>query len=162
MKTTLTYYGDEVLREDCTPVEVGHAGLKELVLAMEQTMKNNCGVGIAAPQVGVPIRMFLTKIDGVATEVFVNPKIISQSHNVCVSEEGCLSIPGIFANILRRESVEVEYYTADFEKKVETFHGFNANVIQHELDHLNGVLFVDHLPDEERQTLSERLNTIKS
>ena len=162
MITNLTYYGDEVLRENCSSLEPGYPGLKELALAMEQTMTESQGVGIAAPQVGVPIRMFLAKLDGVNTRVFVNPKIVSFSEHKWPSDEGCLSIPGIFAIVPRSSSVEVEYYDTDFKKTTETFSGFNANVIQHEYDHLNGVLFIDHLPDEERQTLSERLNTIES
>lgn len=145
-------YPDEVLRVECAPVEAFDSELKALVENMLETMYEAQGIGLAAPQIGVTQR--LTVIDVSADEpdplVFVNPVITAQEGKVS-SEEGCLSIPEYRETVKRNESVVVDAFDEKGEPFTVEADGLLAICLQHEIDHLNGVLFVDHLSRLKRE-----------
>lgn len=143
--------GDEVLTQKCQPVTKFDSALKILIDAMFETMAEADGVGLAAPQIGVNSRLFVIEIKGVEKRAYINPQIIETSIETDTSEEGCLSIPGIWCEVQRPARVTVQ--AQDVEGKVFTVKadGLLARAIQHEYDHLNGVLFVDRLDPEERE-----------
>jgi peptide deformylase len=145
--------GEEVLGEKCQPITKFDSGLRVLVDAMFETMSEADGVGLAAPQVGVPSRLFVINIQGVEKRAYVNPQIIETSIETDISEEGCLSIPGVWHDVQRPARVTVQ--AQDIEGKVFTVkaEGLLARAIQHENDHLNGVLFIDRLSDEEKEKM---------
>lgn len=143
----------DILRTVCEPVVDFDSELESLAMEMIDTMHDPKapGIGIAAPQVGVNARLFIVTL-GVGTKkekdfVMVNPVLLNQSEEVAVAEEGCLSLPGQYGNVLRSVSIEVQYQDLSgrfFQKSLE---GLDARVFLHELDHLNGVLFIDKLVD---------------
>ena len=145
--------GEEVLGEKCQPITTFDSGLRVLVDAMFETMAEADGVGLAAPQVGVSIRLFVINIQGVEKRAYINPQIIETSIETDTSEEGCLSIPGVWHDVQRPARVTVQ--AQDIEGKVFTVkaEGLLASAIQHENDHLNGVLFIDRLSDEEKEKM---------
>ncbi len=145
--------GDEVLTEKCQPVTKFDDALKILVDAMFETMAEADGVGLAAPQVGVNSRLFVIHIQGQEKRAYINPQIIETSIESDTAEEGCLSIPGVWHDVQRPARVAVQ--AQDTEGKVFTVkaEGLLARAIQHENDHLNGVLFIDRLDDEEREKM---------
>jgi peptide deformylase len=159
-------YGDPVLKKVAQDIEPGHEGLQELIADMFETMYAANGVGLAAPQVGRSIRLFV--IDTHAgrdsddpdaeqapddaddeprlRKAFINPYIVEEEGEEWAFEEACLSIPGIREEVKRQPRLVLQYQDEDFNEHEETFEGFAARVIQHEHDHLDGILFVDHLP----------------
>lgn len=145
--------GEEVLGEKCQPITKFDSGLRVLVDAMFETMSEADGVGLAAPQVGVPIRLFVINIQGVEKRAYINPQIIETSIETDTAEEGCLSIPGVWHDVQRPARVTIQ--AQDIEGKVFTVkaEGLLARAIQHENDHLNGVLFIDRLSDEEKEKM---------
>lgn len=146
--------GEEVLREKAANVTVFDNALAIFVDAMFDTMEEADGIGLAAPQVGVTKRLFVvdTRRPGEKL-VFINPEIIGTSEQQGLHEEGCLSIPGMYYDILR--PLEVTMQAQDIEGKsfVTRASGLLARVIQHEYDHLNGVLFIDRMDEEAREKL---------
>ena len=138
--------GNEVLREKAKPVETFDQALEDTVRQMFVLMREKKGVGLAAPQVGISRRFFVTEAVDDRPRVFVNPEIIETSQETVNGEEGCLSLPGVWANVARPYSVKVQ--AQDTTGKI--FHlnaeGWLARIILHENDHLNGLLFVDRLP----------------
>ena len=170
MALDIKIYGDEVLNEKADEVEEITEELKELIHAMFEKCPESNGIGLAAPQVGVLKRIFVTVIpetdddqgnkrEGLR-EVFINP-VILKSEGSCKMEEGCLSVPGIFEIVPRPESVEVEYTDINGERKTGMFGGLIARVIQHENDHLDGILFVSKLPKLKQDLLKKRLKALK-
>jgi len=143
--------GEEVLTEKCQPVTKFDSGLRVLVDAMFETMSEADGVGLAAPQVGVSLRLFVINIHGVEKRVYINPQILETSIETETSEEGCLSIPGVWHDVQRPARVNVQ--AQDLEGKAFTVkaEGLLARAIQHENDHLNGTLFIDRLSSEDRE-----------
>ncbi len=145
--------GEEVLKEKCQPVTKFDNALKVLVDAMFETMDDADGVGLAAPQVGVELRLFVINIHGVERRAYINPQIIETSIETEIAEEGCLSIPGVWHDVQRPARVTIQAQDVEgkaFQVKAE---GLLARAIQHENDHLNGVLFIDRLNDEEREKM---------
>lgn len=140
--------GDEVLRERATEVTKFTDELRILVDSMIDTLIEADGVGLAAPQIGVSERLFITKLPDEEPRVFVNPEIIETSNEVGPYEEGCLSIPGIYCEVIRPLSVTLQ--AQDLKGKAFTLKadGLLARVIQHEYDHLNGKLYIDRIEDE--------------
>ncbi len=138
--------GNEVLREKAKPVETFDQALEDTVRQMFVLMREKKGVGLAAPQIGISRRFFVTEAVDDRPRVFVNPEIIETSQETVNGEEGCLSLPGVWANVTRPYSVKVQ--AQDTTGKI--FHlnaeGWLARIILHENDHLNGLLFVDRLP----------------
>ena len=145
--------GAEVLRTKAAPVERFDEELATLVEHMFETMKLGKGVGLAAPQVGLGHRLFVMQIDGDKQRVFINPEIVETSVELGTFEEGCLSIPGVYADLERPSEIRVQAWNERGRRFVLGADGFLARVIQHELDHLDGVLFTDRLPEKSRDRL---------
>ena len=158
---TLRFYGDRVLREVCRPVAPNEPGVDELIACMTATMDRYRGVGLAAPQVGVPLRLFLARLparDRRPPMVFANPERLSVSDREVPFDEGCLSFPGIYRDVGRPDAVTVAYRDeTGAERRLEA-DGLLARIIQHEMDHLDGVLFVDHL--DRRSRLGVKLDMV--
>lgn len=150
-------YGDPVLREKCRPVEEVDDGVRELIADLTETMYEADGIGLAAPQIGVPIRVFVYDVREEGTEpgVLVNPEIVSCEGRV-KEEEGCLSIPGIAELVERSERIVVRGLDADGESVEIEADGLLSRCIQHENDHLDGVLFIDRLSPLKRQMLQRK------
>lgn len=145
--------GDEVLREKCTPVTVFDDALHILIEAMYETLENADGIGLAAPQVGVDKRFFIVSLPDGTKKEFINPEIVGYSVETNPFEEGCLSVPGVYHDVVRPSKVIVKAKDANGVEFTYKASDLMARVIQHEYDHLDGVLFVDHLSDEERAKL---------
>lgn len=143
--------GDEVLTEKCSDIKEFDEALKMLSDAMIDTLEEADGVGLAGPQVGVSKKIFVVHIRGEEPIVFINPSIISTSIETGVYEEGCLSIPGVYHDVVRPLRVTVQ--AQDVKGKPFTIEadGLLARVIQHENDHLYGKLYIDHLDERERE-----------
>lgn len=162
-------YDDEVLRKKAKPVKENSEDIQELIDDMFDTMYNSDGVGLAAPQVGRLLRIFVADADAMAEEegkpkhgpmVLINPEITSQGEEKVEMDEGCLSIPGVNAAVTRPRKIVVHYLDRDFEEQELEIDGWWARVIQHETDHLDGILFLDHLSFFKRKLLSSKLKEI--
>jgi len=162
----IVVYGASVLKKKGAEIEFG-TDVTELVNDMFETMYNANGIGLAAPQIGKSIRMFIT--DGKATEepgmdefkrVFINPTIIEENGDEWVFEEGCLSIPDIREEISRQQHVTVKWFDEEWKEHQESFDGLKARIIQHEFDHIEGVLFTDYLTPFKKRVLKGRLMNI--
>jgi peptide deformylase len=140
--------GDQVLREDAQDVDEFDQKLSQMAHEMINIMHDSDGIGLAAPQVGISKRFLVTDTSPIDKEfsamIFINPVILKSSGEVSL-EEGCLSIPGIREEVIRPEEILLKYQTIEGEEKVEIYSGWMARVLQHEIDHLDGVLFIDHL-----------------
>ena len=143
--------GDEVLRRNCLPIEQIDENLRVLISEMFITLKKSNGIGLAAPQVGYNFRLFIVKLDDMDGMTFINPQIIQTSEAVCTMEEGCLSIPKIYEKVIRPKEITLQYMDIDGRKQLLTAGGLLARVIQHENDHLNGVLFLDRIDDAKKE-----------
>ncbi len=143
--------GEEVLREPCEPVKTFDSALKVLVDAMFDTLTEADGVGLAGPQVGVNQRLFVIDIRGEEKRAYINPQILETSMEQVPYEEGCLSIPGVWHDVVRPAKVTVQAQDVNGKAFVVHAEGLLARAIQHENDHLNGTLFIDHLTDEEKE-----------
>lgn len=157
-------YGDPVLRKKGALVEKNLAGLKDLIENMYETMYASHGVGIAAPQVGKSLNLFVIDTASFEDEsypsvkkTFINAEILEESGEKWEFEEGCLSIPHIRENVKRKETIRIRYTDEDFNTHEETFDGITARVIQHEYDHVQGVLFIDHLSELKKRLLKNKL-----
>lgn len=160
-------YGQPVLRKKAIDISKDYPELKELIANMYETMYNASGIGLAAPQIGLDIRMFITdgtEIEDENTEefkkVFINPVILEEFGEKWDYEEGCLSIPGIRADVNRHSKIRIEYLDENFEKHVEEYDGMAARIIQHEYDHIEGILFTDRIAPLKRTMLKAKLNNI--
>jgi len=162
-------YGSPVLRKVAREVEEGEEGLEEFLKKLWKTMYHSDGIGLAAPQVGKSIRIFV--IDGTPMEeedpsvkdfkkTFINPTIVERTGDDKVFEEGCLSIPNIREQIVRPEKVRIQFYDREFNFHDETHEGIAARIIQHEYDHLEGVLFTDRTAPLKKRMLRNKLNAI--
>lgn len=150
-----------VLRKTAVPVTEFNEDLNKFIDIMIESMKENKGIGLAAPQVGDLRRLFVCSIDEMEPMVFINPEIIETSMETSVYEEGCLSLPGIYADVERPERIRVQAWNKKGRPfKVEA-DGLLATCIQHELDHLNGVLFVDYLPERKKLKFLKKLEKAK-
>ncbi len=158
----LTYYPDDVLLRKAAPVEQINAEVRELVNEMFVVLREAQGLGLAAPQVGRPIRLFVVSVPAEEPRAFINPEILETSVEEVMLEEGCLSIPGMYANVQRHSAVRVQAYDTAGRPFTLGAEGMLARVIQHELDHLNGVLFWDHLPERRRERLQKKYRVPQS
>ncbi|MFU8812515.1 MAG: peptide deformylase [Balneolaceae bacterium] len=147
-------YNDPILRKKTEPVPADSEALQTLIDDMFETMYNSSGVGLAAPQIGQTHRLFVMDADVITEETddpnlgpmaFINPEILETAGESVKMEEGCLSIPELRDDVARPEQVTVRYLDRNFQPQERTFGGWNARVIQHEYDHLEGILFLDHL-----------------
>jgi len=137
--------GNETLRVKAVPVEEINDDIRALAAEMFETMEKSDGVGLAAPQIGKSIRMFVLKADDGIKRVFINPQIIETSQEQCSYEEGCLSVPKYYEDVIRPERVTVQARNENGRRFNLEADGFLARVIQHEYDHLDGVLFIDRI-----------------
>jgi peptide deformylase len=169
-------YGDPILKKKAVDVEKHHLKLKELISDMWETMYAAYGVGLAAPQIGESLRLFI--VDGspfaqdksldhveqrelrVFKKVFINPQIISYSGLEESFNEGCLSIPDVREDVSRLSTIEIVYYNEQFEKVEEEISGLAARIVQHEYDHIEGVLFTDKLGPLKKKLLKPKLAQI--
>lgn len=170
MVLSIVAYGDPVLRKVCTEISKDYPTLEKLIDDMFETMEKSKGVGLAAPQINKAIRLFVVDShrmfddgdknkDGIR-EVFINATILNQTGNEWAFEEGCLSIPQIREDVFRQQNIEIEYYDRAFKKHTKKFSGLTARVIQHEYDHIEGKLFIDHLKPLKRSLLKGKLDKI--
>lgn len=167
MALPIYLYGHKILRQKTRDIDFKKKDeIEDLVLKMHKTMKEAEGVGIAAPQVGLDLRVFLVdtkevlKEEGI-NEVFINPKILSYYSKDISLEEGCLSIPEIRANVVRKNSIEIEYFDKNLTKKTKKFTDFNSRVIQHEYDHIEQTLFIDKISYLNKVKIKKKLAQIK-
>ena len=163
-------YGSEVLRKENLDIDLNDKeAIVKLLEDMKDTLKVADGCGLAAPQVGVNKRMVI--VDGrELTEtypelkdffrVMINPVVVEESEQTCEYSEGCLSVPGIYAEVRRPSVIKVEYYDENLEKVVEEFDGFACRMVQHELSHLEGNLFVDNVSPIRRKMIARKLVAI--
>jgi peptide deformylase len=162
-------YGDPVLRKKCKTIDQDYPGLEKLIADMFQTMDESNGVGLAAPQIGKNIRVFI--IDSVPMyrdekqgtgirQVFINAEIIDEYGKEWTFEEGCLSIPEIREDVDRNAKLKMRYQDENFKTHTKEFDKITARVIQHEYDHIEGVLFIDHISAFKRNLLKSKLNRI--
>lgn len=143
--------GDEVLREKCKPVTEFDSALRMLLDAMYETLENADGIGLAAPQVGVDKRFFIVSLPDGTKKEFINPEITGYSVETNPYEEGCLSVPGVYHEVVRPSKVVIKAQDPDGVGFTLKASGLMARVIQHEYDHLDGVLFVDRLSEDEKK-----------
>lgn len=169
-------YGDPVLRKKCREVGKDHPKLNDILTNMWETMYNASGVGLAAPQVGLPIRVFLVDASPFADDeelsaderktldgfkkVFINAKITEETGKDWSFNEGCLSIPDVREDVTRKDTVTINYFDENFKEYTETFTGLAARVIQHEYDHIEGILFTDKISSLKKRLLKGRLSNI--
>lgn len=164
-------YGQNVLREETEDVTPEYPELPQLIQNMFETMYKSEGVGLAAPQVGLPIRLIVVTLDVLKDEypeyegfnkAYINPYIEEESSETVMIEEGCLSIPGIHEKVKRPSRVRISYQDEKFEMHDEWVDGYLARVLQHEIDHLDGFLFTDRLsPLRKRLVRNSLTNIIK-
>lgn len=169
-------YGDPVLRKVSEAINPNHENLKGIIADMYETMYNAFGVGLAAPQVGLNLRLFIVDTtpfsddDDLENEekailkgfkrTFINAKMLIEEGEEWSFNEGCLSIPEVREDVFRNEKITIEYCDDDFVMKTEVFDGLIARVIQHEYDHIEGVLFTDHLSSLKKQLIKKKLQNI--
>ena len=150
-------YGDPVLRRRAKPVEAVTPEVKRIIADMIDTMYDEVGLGLAAPQVGISLRLMVVgDEDGREARALLNPVIAEQGGEI-VAEEGCLSIPGVFAPVRRAEWVRLEAQDEQGRSVTTTARGLRARVFQHEMDHLDGVLFIDRLDPVTRDRIKRRI-----
>lgn len=166
----ITIYGLPVLRKVCEPIDKSYPNLKELLENMYATLTHSEGVGLAAPQVNLPIRIFIVDLDVMGDDepkykgvkkTFINPIITSFSDETETSAEGCLSLPGISENVTRSKKVRVKYMDEDFVEHEDEFEDFYAKVIQHEYDHLEGKVFIDRISPIRRAMNKGKIESMK-
>lgn len=160
-------YGSPVLRKKGENITPEYPQLKELLDNMYETMYNSHGIGLAAPQIGLPIRIFIvdgSPIDDIEPtnfkQTFINPEIIKEWGDEWKYEEGCLSIPTIRENVFRKPELTIRYLDENFVEHEKSFSGMAARIIQHEYDHIEGKLFVDHISPLKRNLIKGKLNNI--
>lgn len=165
----IVIYGHPLLRKTAAAIDKDYPGLQQLIADMFETMYYSDGLGLAAPQIGKSIRLFV--VDGTPLaedepdladfkKVFINPQITERSADLIPMSEGCLSIPNLREEVIRESRVRINYYDENWEFHDEVFEGYKARVIQHEFDHLNGVLFTDKLSPIRKRLLKGKLLAI--
>ena len=154
----IVHIGEPVLREKAVRVERFGESLKKTLDEMIVLMRKKSGVGLAAPQIGIPERFFVVQVPGEQPIAFVNPEIIETSLETVDFTEGCLSVPGVWGDVSRPESIRIQAMNADGKVFRLDADGYLARIIQHEYDHLNGVLFVDHLKGKDLAKIQKKLD----
>lgn len=166
-------YGHPVLKKKAEPIELNEE-LTKLISDMNETMYHCKGVGLAAPQIGVSKRVFIIdssklnddderkdKSEEGIKETFINAEMIEENGGLNSYEEGCLSIPQVYGNVDRESNIKIRYYNANFELVEKSFSGFSARVIQHEYDHIEGILFVEKLKPIKKRLIQRKLDDIR-
>ena len=169
-------YGDPVLRKVCYDISKDYPNLKELIANMYETMYNAYGVGLAAPQIGETIRLFVIDTEPFSDsedltkeeqeqlkgfkQTFINAKMLKEEGEEWAFNEGCLSIPDVREDVYRHEKIVLEFYDENFNKKTEIYDGLIARVIQHEYDHIEGILFTDLIASLKKTLIKKKLQNI--
>jgi len=169
-------YGDAVLKKKTKEITKDYPKLDELIENMYETMYGAYGVGLAAPQIGLPIRLFLVDTDPFSEDedlsdeersklkgfkkTFINAKIIEEQGDEWAFNEGCLSIPDVREDVFRKPNIKIQYQDEDFNTHVEEYDGLIARVIQHEYDHIEGILFTDKLSSFKKRLIKGKLTNI--
>ncbi len=160
-------YGHPVLKKQAQEIEEDIVDVTELAEDMFDTMYKAQGIGLAAPQIGKSLRMFIADASPLEDEeigdwkqVFINPEILKEDGDEWAFEEGCLSIPTIREDVVRPEKLKIHYYDEKWNEHTEEFDGMKARIIQHEYDHIEGILFTDHLSSFKRRVLKSKLSNI--
>ncbi|MDY8133999.1 peptide deformylase [Aquimarina sp. 2201CG5-10] len=169
-------YGDPVLKKKAKEIDKDYPKLSELLDNMFETMYNASGVGLAAPQIGLPIRLFIVDAEPFSEDdelsdeeseklrgfkkVFINATILEETGEEWAFSEGCLSIPDIREDVFRNEIVKIKYFDENFVEHTETYDGLAARVIQHEYDHIEGILFTDKLSSLKKRLIKGKLANI--
>ena len=162
-------YGQPVLRKVAEDITPDYPNLKELIDNMFETMENAEGVGLAAPQIGLPIRVVAINLDVLSDDLpeykgfrkaYINAHILDVAGEQVSMEEGCLSLPGIHESIKRGDKIRVKYLDENLEEHDEVVEGYLARVMQHEFDHLDGKMFIDHLSPLRKQMIKGKLNAL--
>jgi peptide deformylase len=169
-------YGDPVLRKIGEELTPEHPNLKEIIANMYDTMYNACGVGLAAEQVGLSLRLFIVDTTPFSDDedldekeqnqlkgfkrTFINAKMIKEEGEEWAFNEGCLSIPDVREDVYRNPTITIEYCEEDFVMKTEVFDGLIARVIQHEYDHIEGILFTDKISSLKKRLIQKKLKNI--
>lgn len=159
-------YGNPLLKQEAEEIDPDYPKLQQLIANMFETMYNAEGVGLAAPQIGHGIRLFV--VDGSKMDeslegfkrVFINPEIIEFNGQSWDYEEGCLSIPHVKASVNRPDQILINYLNENFEEQEEWLSGFSGRVVQHEYDHIDGILFTDHLSPLKKRMLKKKLDKV--
>ena len=176
MTLPIVAYGDPVLRQKAKDIDENYPNFEALIENMFETMYGARGIGLAAPQIGLPIRLFIVDAtpfedDDDLTEeerafcstfrkVFINAQILEEEGDEWAFNEGCLSIPDINEDVFRQPQITMEYLDENFEKHTETFDGIVARIIQHEYDHIEGILFTDKLSPLKKRLIKGKLTNI--
>ena len=169
-------YGDPVLRKVAVAIDATYPDLEKLIANMKETMYNASGVGLAAPQIGKAIRLFLIDASPFAEDddlseeertvlksfnkVFINPKILEEEGEEWIFNEGCLSIPDVREDVSRQPKITIEYQDENFTVHTEALEGLTARVFQHEYDHIEGILFTDKLSTLKKRIIKKKLENI--
>jgi peptide deformylase len=160
-------FGDPVLKKIAGEIEKDSMDLKPLIASMFETMYNAHGVGLAAPQIGKNIRLFVLDSQHMVEDdekpikkVFINPVLLDEFGDEWAMEEGCLSIPGIRAEVIRPEKIGIKYFDENWKEVIEEMDGINARIFQHEYDHLEGILFTDYLSGLKKRLIKGKLTDI--
>ena len=162
-------YGQPVLRKVAEDITPEYPNLKELIANMFETMVHADGVGLAAPQIGLPIRVVTITLDPLSEDypefkdfnkAYINPHIIEVGGEEVSMEEGCLSLPGIHESVKRGNKIRVKYMDENFVEHDEVVEGYLARVMQHEFDHLDGHVFVDHLSALRKQMIKSKISAL--
>lgn len=169
-------YGDPVLKKKAVEIDKDYPKLEALIANMYETMYGASGVGLAAPQIGLAIRIFLVDASPFAEDedlsevekaqlkdfkkTFINPVILEEEGDEWVFNEGCLSIPDVREDVFRQPKIKIQYQDEDFNTNVEEYDGLIARIIQHEYDHIEGVLFTDKLSSFKKRLLKGKLQNI--
>jgi len=176
MVLPIVAYGDPVLKLKAKEISKDFPNLKALIANMQETMHGAFGVGLAAPQIGMPIRMFLVDTSPFADDevledsereflksfkhTFINPTILEETGDEWAFNEGCLSIPDVREDVFRKPNIKVAYFDEDFKKQTLALDGLAARVFQHEYDHIEGVLFTDKLSSLKKRLIKGKLTNI--
>lgn len=176
MVLPIVAYGDPVLKVKAKVIAKEYPNLKALIANMEETMHGAFGVGLAAPQIGLPIRMFLVDASPFADDdvledeeraflenfkhTFINPTILEETGDEWAFNEGCLSIPDVREDVFRKPNIKIEYFDEDFKKHTMALDGLAARVFQHEYDHIEGILFTDKLSSLKKRLIKGKLLNI--
>ncbi len=165
----IVVYGSPILRKKAVEINKDYPEFKQLVEDMFETMYKADGMGLAAPQIGKSIRIFVIDLTALEEDdpslkdfkkAFINPRILDEDGDIWTFNEGCLSLPTIREDVNRKSKIRIQYYDENFEFHEENYDGVKARVIQHEYDHLEGILFPDRLPPLRKKLLKGKLNAI--
>lgn len=164
----IVLYGDPVLKKPAENIEPGSIDVKQLSEDMFETMYQASGVGLAAPQIGKSLRMFVVDSTPMDEDegkegykrVIINPEILNEEGDLWAFEEGCLSIPGIRADIMRAPKIKIHYFDENWEEHIDVLEGTPARVVLHEYDHIEGILFTDHITGLKKRLMKNKLNNI--